>query len=177
MATLVGPVLSKLGVVPLGAHLFIFYFGMMSMVTPPVALAAYTAASIARSSIMKTSFTAFRYALVGFTLPFMFVMRPALLMLDSNGESSPPGPIISAVALAVLGIVPLAGAIAGYLFGPLGGLTRLLLLASALLLLLPGSGMTGGALPDGVIDGVGLALLIGVGLFSWRRGSTATART
>ena len=88
MATLVGPVLGELGVVPLGAHLFIFYFGMMSMVTPPVALAAYTAASIARSGIMKTAFAAFRFALVGFTLPYMFVLRPALLMLDSEGGTA-----------------------------------------------------------------------------------------
>ena len=66
MATLVGPVLSDLGIVPLAAHLFIFYFGMMSMVTPPVALAAYTAAAIAKASIMQTGVTAFRFALVGF---------------------------------------------------------------------------------------------------------------
>ncbi|MCB1036331.1 MAG: TRAP transporter fused permease subunit, partial [Acidobacteria bacterium] len=82
MATLVGPVLAHLGVAPLAAHLFIFYFGMMSMVTPPVALAAYTAASIAGSNIWKTSVAAFSFALVGFTLPFMFVYRPELLLLD-----------------------------------------------------------------------------------------------
>ena len=75
MATLIGPVLGQLGVVPLSAHLFIFYFGMMSMVTPPVALAAYTASSIAGSRIMETALAAFRFALVGFTLPYMFVFR------------------------------------------------------------------------------------------------------
>jgi len=170
MATLVGPVLGELGVVPLGAHLFIFYFGMMSMVTPPVALAAYTAASIARSSIMKTAFAAFRFALVGFTLPYMFVLRPALLMLDSAGKPAPVGEIFVAVLLAVLGIVPLAGCIAGYLFGRLGGAPRALLLLSALLLLLPGTAMSGGLLPGGILDGLGLALLVAVGLFSWRRG-------
>ena len=69
MATLIGPVLGNLGVIPLAAHLFIFYFGMMSMVTPPVALAAYAAASIAGTSIMPTAFAAFRFAIVGFTLP------------------------------------------------------------------------------------------------------------
>ncbi|MEL7061412.1 MAG: TRAP transporter fused permease subunit, partial [Acidobacteriota bacterium] len=70
LATLVGPALGDLGVVPLAAHFFIFYFGLMSMVTPPVALAAYTAASIAGSPIMKTAFAAFRFSLIGFVLPF-----------------------------------------------------------------------------------------------------------
>ncbi len=67
MATLMGSLLGELGVLPLVAHLFIFYFGMMSMVTPPVALAGYASASIAESPIMKTSFAAFRFSLVGFT--------------------------------------------------------------------------------------------------------------
>ena len=75
MATLIGPIIGGLGVVPLAAHFFIFYFGMMSMVTPPVALAAYAAASIANCDIMRTALAAFRFALVGFTLPFMFVFR------------------------------------------------------------------------------------------------------
>ena len=88
MATLIGPVLGSLGVIPLAAHLFIFYFGMMSMVTPPVALAAYAASSIAGTSIMPTAFAAFRFALVGFTLPYMFIYRPELLMLDANGEAA-----------------------------------------------------------------------------------------
>lgn len=82
MATLMSTLLSDLGVIPLAAHLFIFYFGMMSMVTPPVALAAYASASIAEAPIMKTAFAAFRFSLVGFTLPFMFVYRPELLLLS-----------------------------------------------------------------------------------------------
>lgn len=80
MATLMSSVLSSLGVIPLSAHLFIFYFGMMSMVTPPVALAAYASASIAEAPIMKTAWAAFRFSLVGFTLPFMFVYRPELTL-------------------------------------------------------------------------------------------------
>ena len=85
MAILVGPVLLDLGVVPLAAHFFIFYFGMMSMVTPPVALAAYAASAIAGSGIMATGFAAFRFALVGFALPYAFVLRPALLWLNESG--------------------------------------------------------------------------------------------
>ncbi|HVR30678.1 MAG TPA: TRAP transporter fused permease subunit, partial [Thermoanaerobaculia bacterium] len=82
LATLIGPVLGQLGVIPLAGHLFIFYFAMMSMVTPPVALAGFAAASIAGTPVMQTSMAAFRVALVGFTLPFIFVYRPQLLLLD-----------------------------------------------------------------------------------------------
>jgi TRAP transporter 4TM/12TM fusion protein len=86
MATLMGSLLSELGIIPLAAHLFIFYFGMMSMVTPPVALAAYASASIAGSRIMPTALAAFRFSLVGFTLPFMFVYRPELLLMSDKPE-------------------------------------------------------------------------------------------
>ena len=83
MATLMGSLLGELGVLPLVAHLFIFYFGMMSMVTPPVAFAGYASASFP-GSMMKTSFAAFRF-LLSFTLPFMFVYRPALCLLAPAG--------------------------------------------------------------------------------------------
>ncbi|MDA1015178.1 MAG: TRAP transporter fused permease subunit [Planctomycetota bacterium] len=86
MATLMGSLLDELGVIPLAAHLFIFYFGMMSMVTPPVALAAYASASIAQAPIMKTAIAAFLFSLVGFTLPYMFIYRPELLMLSNKPE-------------------------------------------------------------------------------------------
>ena len=88
MATLMGTLLKELGVIPLSAHLFIFYFGMMSMVTPPVALAAYASASIAEAKIMPTALAAFRFSLVGFTLPFMFVYRPELTLQSDTPEVS-----------------------------------------------------------------------------------------
>ena len=126
MATLVGPVLSDLGIVPLGAHLFIFYFGMMSMVTPPVALAAYTAAAIAKASIMQTGVTAFRFALVGFALPYAFVLHPELLLLSSDFTA-----IIANILVVLLGIFPLSAAAAGHAFAPLPTYQRILLLAAA----------------------------------------------
>jgi len=144
LATLIGPVLGGLGVVPLAAHMFIFYFGMMSMVTPPVALAAYTAASIANGSIMGTGMAAFRFALVGFTLPYMFVYRPALLMLTPSGAPAGAGAVAVAVALAVLGIAALAAGIAGYLFRPLGRWARALSLLAAALALFPFRAAVGG---------------------------------
>jgi TRAP transporter 4TM/12TM fusion protein len=172
LATLIGPVLGRLGVVPLAAHLFIFYFGMMSMVTPPVALAAYTAASIAGAPIMKTSIEAFRFALVGFTLPYMFVLRPELLMLAPGGGPAAVSAIVGAVVIAVLGILAFAAAIAGYLFGRISPLQRGILFLAALLLLAPGPTVpvAGFALP--ILDTVGLGVLA-LGLFLNRQSARA----
>ena len=134
MAILVGPVLLDLGVVPLAAHFFIFYFGMMSMVTPPVALAAYAASAIAGSGIMATGFAAFRFALVGFALPYAFVLRPALLWLSESG--GPPGiwTVFVNFSLTLIGTVILATAIAGYIFNRLSLWTRCILFVAALIL-------------------------------------------
>ena len=139
MATLIGPVLSNLGVVPLAAHLFVFYFGMMSMVTPPVALAAYTAASIAGTNIMSTGVAAFRFALVGFTLPYMFVYRPQLLMLDPSGGKATVWSSVLSLGIAILGVTSFATAIAGYFRNPLSIPSRLLMFCAAALLLTPGT--------------------------------------
>ena len=134
MAILVGPVLLDLGVVPLAAHFFIFYFGMMSMVTPPVALAAYAAAAIAGSGIMATGFAAFRFALVGFALPYAFVLRPALLWLDSDGGTPELWAVLGNFSLTLAGTVIFAAAIAGYIFNKLSLWTRCILFATALIL-------------------------------------------
>jgi TRAP transporter 4TM/12TM fusion protein len=171
LATLIGPVLGNLGVVPLAAHLFVFYFGMMSMVTPPVALAAYAAASIAGSGIMATGLAAFRFALVGFTLPYMFVLRPELLMLAPDGGPAPAAVVLPALLLALTGTVPLAAGIAGHLLGPLSLPVRVVALAAAAALLFPNTWSPGG-IP--VLGGVGLVLLSGVAL-AGRRAATRGA--
>ena len=158
MATLIGPVLGRLGVPPLAAHLFVFYFGLMSMVTPPVALAAYAASSIAGSSFLNTSAAAFRYALVGFALPFLFVLRPQLLMLDGSGGAAAPGAVAMALALAVAGIAALAAAVAGHLSRTLPRSERVLYLAAALLVLIPAGGRT--LMGVSMLNGVGLGLLV-----------------
>ncbi|MFQ5640350.1 MAG: TRAP transporter permease [bacterium] len=140
MATLVGPVLSDLGIVPLAAHLFIFYFGMMSMVSPPVALAAYTAAAIAGSGIMQTGLAAFRFALVGFALPFAFVLRPELLLLSTDGVTAGFFSIAANVAITFVGIFALAASVSGYWFTKLSLWMRGLLLSAALGFLFTKSG-------------------------------------
>ena len=134
MAILVGPVLLDLGVVPLAAHFFIFYFGMMSMVTPPVALAAYAAAAIAGSGIMATGFAAFRFALVGFALPYVFVLRPALLWLSGDGSTPEVWTVLGNFSLTLVGTIIFAAAIAGYIFSRLTLWTRGILFIAALIL-------------------------------------------
>ena len=162
MATIIGPVLSQLDVIPLAAHLFIFYFGMMSMVTPPVALAAYTASSISKSGMMETSLASFRFALVGFGLPFMFVFRPQLLMMDAKGDPAGLLEIVPAVVMAVLGVIPLAASISGYLFRKLSLIERALLLGSAALILFPGSGIEIGTFETSWGSLVGLVALVAI---------------
>jgi TRAP-type uncharacterized transport system fused permease subunit len=158
MATLVGPVLGELGIVPLAAHLFIFYFGMMSMVTPPVALAAYTAAAIANAGIMQTGVAAFRFALVGFTLPYAFVLHPELLLLSPDFTAT-----IANILIVLLGIPPLAAAIAGYGFAPLNAWQRPILLAAALLLFLTPSGHA-----RIYIQGLALIVVLILAILNWR---------
>ena len=138
MAILVGPVLLDLGIVPLAAHFFIFYFGMMSMVTPPVALAAYAASAIAGSGVMATAFAAFRFALVGFALPYAFVLRPALLWLRADGGTPEVWAVLGTFSLTFVGTVIFAAAIAGYLFRRLALSTRgILFIAAAILFFAP----------------------------------------
>lgn len=134
MAILVGTVLTKLETAPLAAHFFIFYFGMMSMVTPPVALAAYAGAAIAKADVMKSAFAAFRFALVGFALPFAFVLSPELIMLSPDNTPASVPTIFASVALTLVAIFGLAAGIAGFAFKPLNALTRTLLIGVSLLI-------------------------------------------
>jgi TRAP transporter 4TM/12TM fusion protein len=139
LATLIGDVLGNLGVVPLAGHMFIFYFGMFSMVTPPVALAAFAASSVAGSPVMATSMAAFRFSLVGFFLPFMFVFRPELLMLNSDGGPASVLSIAQALGIAATGVVAFAVGIAGYFFQPVSKRARSLFFLASGLLLFPGN--------------------------------------
>lgn len=171
MATMMGTLLEQLGVPPLAAHLFIFYFGMMSMVTPPVALAAYASASIAEAPIMKTAFAAFRFSLVGFTLPFMFIYRPELLLLNAQGGAASIPIVIMQTATAIFGIHALASGLAGYLRKPISVPFRISLFIAAALMLFPDQGIDAAGFPVYPTDLVGLALFVGVWLFLGKSGS------
>jgi TRAP transporter 4TM/12TM fusion protein len=134
LAATVAPSLVNLGAVPLAAHLFIFYFGMLCMVTPPVAFAAFAGAAIAQASPMKTGFSAWTFALAGFLLPYMFVYNKSLLLLGSWWSVS------WAVVTAVIGVVCLGAAVIGYFLKETKLFERILLFAAAFLLIKPGLG-------------------------------------
>jgi TRAP-type uncharacterized transport system fused permease subunit len=138
----------------------------MSMVTPPVALAAYTAASIAGSNIMRTSFKAFQLSLIGFVLPFLFIYRPQLLMLSPTGGDVRWLEVAVAFGLIAVGVVPLAAGLTGYFVRPLGPLARLLMIVAAALAFAPVHDDGFAGLPIGPVDVAGLALFgaLAVGL-------------
>jgi TRAP-type uncharacterized transport system fused permease subunit len=171
LATLIGPVLGDLGVIPLAGHFFIFYFGMMSMVTPPVALAGYAAASIAGTPVMRTSVEAFKVAFVGFTLPFIFVYRPQLLFLDpQTGGLAPLLTVAEPLLVGVLGVTAFAAGLAGFLFRPLSGTMRIVSFVAAALLLAPGpeASLLGVQVP--VLDAIGGALFVALAVVNRRGG-------
>jgi len=132
LAATVAPSLVDLGVPPLAAHLFIFYFGMLCMVTPPVSFAAYAGAAIAGADPMKTGVSAWTFALAGFLLPYMFVYNNSLLLMGSALS------IIPALFTSLIGIVCLGAGIIGYFLKRTSPHERILLLASAFLLIKPG---------------------------------------
>jgi TRAP transporter 4TM/12TM fusion protein len=159
IVSMLGPILTTLGVVPLAAHFFIFYFGMMSMVTPPVALAAYAAASIAGTDVMKTGVTAFGVALAGFTLPYMFVLKPELLMLTHENDIAAISKIVPAVLIAVAGLYAYSLGLTGFYKAKLPKGLRAAFFIAAILLLLPGRGLSA-SLPISLLGLVGVAALL-----------------
>jgi TRAP transporter 4TM/12TM fusion protein len=131
LAVLVAPGLSKLGILPIAAHLFIFYFGMLSMITPPVCLASYAAASIGKTDPVKTGWEAMRLCAIAYVVPFLFVFSPALLLIGSWYA------VVISIATAIVGAVLLGVGLVGYLFRPIGALRRLFFLLAAAGLLIP----------------------------------------
>jgi len=131
LAVLAAPALVQVGVLPLAAHLFLFYFGMISLITPPDCLPVYVAAAIAKANFWKTGWTGMRLAIAAYVVPFIFAYQPALILVGSVNE------IIIAVLTAAIGIALLAAGCAGYLFRPISWSKRGLLWLAALLLLLP----------------------------------------
>jgi TRAP transporter 4TM/12TM fusion protein len=161
LAAVVAPALVQLGVLPLAAHLFVFYFGMLSMITPPVCLATYTAAAIAGADFWRAGWAGMRLAAVAYVVPFLFVYEPALL-----GRAD-PWTVGIACATAVAGTFLLAAALVGYWFGPLTGVERILLLACALALITPETGRS--VLFSWVVEIAGGIGAVGIGLRNWRR--------
>ena len=152
-ASIAVPALVEIGIPELPAHFFVFYFAVLSGVTPPIALAAYTAATIARAPMSTTGFFAFRYCLAGFLAPFLFAYAPSILLLGTWDEIA-----INTVS-ATIGVVSLAAAIQGWLLEHAVPWERACLGAAALTLVAPGF----------IIDLVGYGLFSAIVLILWRR--------
>ena len=131
LAILVAPALSKMGVNAMAAHLFIFYFGIISAITPPVAVAAYAGAGLAGADPMKTGYAAWKLGLSAFILPFMFVYGPALLLKGSLGM------LLVTLIASTLGIYALSATIQDYMVGKLGLIKRMVLFIAAMFLIFP----------------------------------------
>jgi len=147
-ASVVAPGLIQMGVEPLVAHFFVFYYAVISAITPPVALAAYAGAAIAGAEPMRTSLTAFKIGLAAFIVPFMFFYHPTLLMVGENAT------IALHFATALLGVFLLAAGAQGWFFGMANWLVRILLLVAAL------SMISGTLMTDLVGMGLAVALLL-----------------
>jgi TRAP-type uncharacterized transport system fused permease subunit len=132
MTSLLVPAIIKFGVIPPAAHMFAFYFAILSAITPPVALAVYAAAGLAKSDLWVTGWAAVRIAATSFIVPFMFVYEPALLMIGDWPT------ILWSTFTATIGIMLFAAGLHGYLLGPSTLWQNVLLVIAGLLLINPG---------------------------------------
>ena len=131
LATLVAPSLVEVGIPAISAHMFALYFGMLSMITPPVAIAAFAAATVAGTDPMRTGYAAVRFGWSAYIIPFLFVVSPALLMEGT------PLRIFMATATSIAGVWAVSVAFAGFLFALLPILQRVLFFAAGIGLLVP----------------------------------------
>lgn len=131
-ATIMAPGLTKMGITPIQAHLFIFYYACLSGITPPVALVAYPAGAIAKASPVTVSITAFRLGIVGFLVPFMFIYSPNLLLIGNVGQ------VAVAAITSLVGAYFISVASEGWFGGQVHAFSRLLLLGGGIFMLIPG---------------------------------------
>ncbi|MBT8474632.1 MAG: TRAP transporter fused permease subunit [Alphaproteobacteria bacterium] len=154
LAALVAPALIQVGIEPIAAHLYVLYFGMMSMITPPIALAAFAAASIARAPAMATGWAAMRFGWSAYVIPVLFAFSPTLILI---GE---PAEIIFAVTTAGVGVWLVSSALAGYFAQPLGPIKRVLFAVAGLLALVPALAFDGALLTDALGLALGAILMV-----------------
>ena len=147
MAATCAPILIRMGVPALAAHFFVFYFGIVADITPPVALAAYAGSAIAKANPMKTAFNASRLAIAVFIVPYVFCFSPALLMIDTNAVE-----VIRIVITSFIGIFGVAAGLEGYLKKEMNALQRVLFVVAGLMLIFP----------SWITDIVGIVLIVAV---------------
>lgn len=132
-STIAAPAIIQMGVPVLAAHMFVFYFGIIADVTPPVALAAFAGAGIAGGSALKTGINASKLAIAAFIIPYMFVLSPVILMVDAT-----VGNVLLATVTAIVGMVALSSALIGYLVDNCRAYERIILIAGGLMMIKPG---------------------------------------
>ncbi|MBQ9108511.1 MAG: TRAP transporter permease [Oscillospiraceae bacterium] len=149
MAATCAPILMnpEIGVVPMAAHFFVFYFGIVADITPPVALAAYAGSAIAKAPPMKTALNATKLAIAAFIVPYIFALNPSMLFIDTT-----PIQVVTIVITSLLGLYGVAAALNGFLYRPVNPLFRLGLAAGGLCMMIPGP----------VTDVIGLVLVGGI---------------
>lgn len=152
LAALVAPALVQVGIEPIGAHLYVLYFGMMSMITPPIALAAFAAASIAKANSMATGWAAMKFGWSAYVIPVLFVLSPTLLLIGGTAD------IVLAVVTAVMGVWLVSSALAGYFSGALSTPMRAGFAIAGLVALIPAGAFPGAYITDivGVVGGIAL---------------------
>jgi TRAP-type uncharacterized transport system fused permease subunit len=132
-------------VVPvLAAHMFVFYFGIVADITPPVALAAFAGAAIAKANPIKTGVTATRLAITAFLIPYIFVFNPSMLFINTNALQ-----VVQIIITSFIGMFGLAAGLEGYMFRHINVMERLMAIAGGLLLIIPGI----------VTDSIGIVLI------------------
>ena len=151
MASTCAPILITIGVPKIAAHFFVFYFGIVADITPPVALAAYAGSAIAKSNPMKTGVNATKLAIAAFIVPYIFCMNPAMLLVDVTALG-----IVQIIITSLCGLIGVAAALEGYIKAPMHPVIRILSAVGGLLMMDPGS----------FTDIVGIALLVVV--FVWQ---------
>jgi TRAP transporter 4TM/12TM fusion protein len=161
MATTCAPILIKIGVAPLAAHMFVFYFGIVADITPPVALAAYAGSAIAGSRPMRTALNATSLAIAAFIVPYVFGLNPALLFVGTTGAQA----ILIAIT-SLIGIYGVASGMKGYSVAPMPMPLRIASVAAGLALIHPGL----------ATDAVGILGIAGITLFLKLRGDGAAER-
>ena len=156
LAALEAPALISMGVTPMAAHLFIFYFCALSLITPPICTTAFTAAAIAGAHPMKTGLEAVRFGIVLYTLPYLFVYSPALIFHGTLGQT------IYIFLVAMVGVFALAVGAQGFLFSSLKWGKRILFVAGSVLIFYP----------DYIATAAGILLIGGLVALEWKRKST-----
>ena len=136
MAATCAPILvsPEIGIPVISAHFFVFYFGIVADITPPVALAAYAGSAIAKSSPMKTAFTATRLAIAGFIVPYICALSPAMLLIDAG-----PAEVVMIVITSLIGIFGVAAGLSGFIYKKMNPLMRALIVVGGITLLIPGT--------------------------------------